>query len=140
MVTSWILAIALAATPLLVVVGLLCLADRRQERRDQRYARQIELTDAIHRELGAVAAPTLERGRAGVWLVHLALPLERPALVGDVLGIVDQTFLRFDARRRVPFRVVISPVSPSTPAHLRLSKATGQRAVGSSGRPVPALR
>jgi hypothetical protein len=46
-----------ALLPFAAVVGLLWLARMIREKRDADGARQIILTDAIHRELGAVAAP-----------------------------------------------------------------------------------
>jgi hypothetical protein len=52
-----LLSTAIALTPFLVVMALLRLADFVSARREASHARQIALTDAIHRELGAVAAP-----------------------------------------------------------------------------------
>ena len=57
--TTTLLMIAVAATPLAVIAALLRLVDRIERRRDACHARQIELTDAIHRALGAAAAPTV---------------------------------------------------------------------------------
>ena len=90
--TSTLLTVAIAATPLLTIAGLLRLMDWIQRRREARYARQIELTDAIHRELGAIAAPTVHRRRGGGWLVHMTVPLHRPAVVAALLRVTDQVF------------------------------------------------
>ena len=55
--------IAVGLAPFAAIFGMLRLVDRIGQRREARYARQIELTDAIHRELGAIVAPIVRRGR-----------------------------------------------------------------------------
>jgi hypothetical protein len=83
--------------PAAVVLALLTLARRVERGRAEAVTRQIQLTDAIHRELGAVVAPFVTRGRRGRWRVSMAVPLERPELVGAVLGVVRGAFSgRFD--------------------------------------------
>ena len=54
-----LLSTAIALTPFLVVIALLRVADSVSARSEASHARQIALTDAIHRELGAVAAPVV---------------------------------------------------------------------------------
>lgn len=83
--------------PFAALLVLLMLVRRVERRRAEAVARQIALTDAIHRDLGAVVAPCVTRGRRGRWRVSIAVPFERPALVGAVLDIVRSAFPdRFD--------------------------------------------
>jgi len=74
--------IMIALLPFLAVWALLDLSRRIQRRREERVARQIVLTEAIHGELGAVAAPDVTRSLSGEWTVSMRLPLEREATVG----------------------------------------------------------
>jgi hypothetical protein len=85
-----LLAMTVVAIPLAVVVGLLRLADRLQQSRDACHARQIELTDAIHRAMGAATAPTVERHRGGGWLVRMRVPFDRPATVAELLAVTGR--------------------------------------------------
>lgn len=107
--------------PAAVVLALPMLVRRVQRGRAEAVARQIELTDAIHRELGAVVAPFVTRGRRGRWRVSIAVPLERPALVGAVLGIVRAVFPgRFD--------LVLTPrESPARPETREPGRASARR-------------
>jgi hypothetical protein len=70
--------LAVLAPPVLALVSLVLLMDRVQRRRDEVVARQIEVTDAIHRELGAIVAPTVRRTR-GSWRVVLPMDARHPA-------------------------------------------------------------
>src|SRR5260370_22944406 len=67
--------IMIALIPFLAIWGLLRLARAVEQRRDDRVARQIALTDAIHRELRAAAAPNVRRTWSGGWVVSRRLPL-----------------------------------------------------------------
>jgi hypothetical protein len=111
-----LLAIVVAASPLGVVVGLLRLMDRLQRKRAARYARQIALTDAIHREMGAVAAPTVERRRGGGWLVRMMVPFDRPAMVATILRVTDQVFASSGTRDALQIVLTPAPASPGTVA------------------------
>jgi hypothetical protein len=62
MITETEATIMIAVIPFLAVWALLVVSRRVAEAREARVARQIALTDAIHRELGAVAAPEVWRG------------------------------------------------------------------------------
>jgi hypothetical protein len=86
------LAISFAVAPLLGLIALLRIVDRVEQRSQERYERQIILTEAIHRELGAVVAPVLSRRHGGGWIVEMAVPLDRPAAVATILRIVDWAF------------------------------------------------
>jgi hypothetical protein len=132
--TSTLLTVAVAATPLLTIVGLVRLMDWIQRRREARYARQIELTDAIHRELGAIAAPTVHRRRGGGWLVHMTVPLHRPAVVAALLRVTDQVFAS-----RAAFEIVLTPAPPS-PASLGASPSARRRPLQSGAPLIAATR
>jgi hypothetical protein len=108
--------IAVVLAPFAVIVGLLRLADRTAARRDARYARQIELTDAIHRELGAIVAPTVRRRRGGGWLISMAVPLDPPGIIATVLRITDERFGAEARSGRAPYEVVLTrPVTDTRP-------------------------
>ena len=111
--------IAAIVTLLLTVVGLLRVAERLQLQREARYARQIALTDAIHRELGAVAAPTVCKRLNGGWLVSMMVPLDRPATVATLLRITQRVFASGGGPGAKPVRIVLTPASPSLAAAVR---------------------
>jgi len=72
---------AVTLVPVLVVVALLSVAERVQRRRALLAARQVAVTDAIHRELGPVVAPVAQRRGLTGWELRIAVPAERPDLV-----------------------------------------------------------
>lgn len=71
------------------LIALLKIAGRVHERRAEAVARQIELTDAVHRELGAFAAPLVRRRRHR-WEVVLPVPFGHPA-VAQLVGLAHAT-------------------------------------------------
>jgi hypothetical protein len=87
-----LLAISFAVAPLLGLIALLRIVDRVEQRSQERYERQIVVTEAIHRELGAVVAPVVYRRHGGGWIVEMAVPLDRPAAVATILRIADSVF------------------------------------------------
>jgi hypothetical protein len=101
--------------PLLAVVGLLLLTARVQRAREAVIARQVDVTDAIHRELGAVAAPVVRKRAWGRWQVQIAVDFERPALVTAVLAAAWTAVARFDPATSV--RIVL--VARDAPARVR---------------------
>ena len=105
-------AIMIALVPFLAVWGLLALSSRAASAREARVARQIALTDAIHRELGAVAAPDVRRGVTGRWIVSVHLPLQREALVGAVGRITHDLFRRLDRVETPQVHLVLIPQEP----------------------------
>jgi hypothetical protein len=80
-------AIAFASLALAAPLILLGLAGRVQRAREERVERQIAVTDAIHRELGAVVAPVVTRRGRNAWKVAMAAPFDRPVAVGRILAI-----------------------------------------------------
>jgi hypothetical protein len=96
--------LVLAVLPLTVVALLLVVATRRERRIAEAAARQIAVTDAIHRELGAVVAPTVEPRSRGPWRVTIPVPFERPEMIATVLGITHRTVARHQ-----PMEIVLTP-------------------------------
>jgi hypothetical protein len=99
-------AFVIAAIPFLVVSALLKLSERFQDRRDLERHRQVDLTDAIHWELGAVAAPVVRHRRGGGWRVSMAVPLDRSA---EVAALVRLTAKHFSADEAERLQIVLSP-------------------------------
>src|SRR2546422_7157704 len=106
--------------PLAVVLTPLLLASRVERRRAAVIARQVELTEAIHRDLGAVVAPFVTRRPGGQWRVRISVPFERPAVVEAVLAGGHRTFPeRFDLVPTPPGEAA-PPGAPAAPqAHRR---------------------
>jgi hypothetical protein len=100
---SMVAGIAVALVPFAAVLALLWLSAWIERRREMAVARQIELTDAIHRELGAVAAPTVRPGARGSWRVLMAVPVDRPETLGALVRIADRVISRAE---RTPGRRV----------------------------------
>jgi len=93
--------------PGVVVIGGLRVADRIARRRDTRFARQIELTDAIHRELGAIVAPVVSRRRGG-WLISMTVPVDQPGAIPTILRIIDERFGVSPRSGRAPYEVMLT--------------------------------
>jgi hypothetical protein len=90
--TALVAALLMVAIPFVAVNALLVLVERLQNRRDSERDRQIMLTDAIHWELGAAAAPVVSRRRGGGWRVFMAVSLDRPAEVAALLRVTQRHF------------------------------------------------
>lgn len=95
--------------PFVAVWALLVLSGRVQRRRQERVVRQIVLTDAIHRELGAVAAPEVTRSLTGTWTVSMRLPLHHEGLVGALTRLTQDVFRRLDRQDAPRLRLVLIP-------------------------------
>ena len=101
-----------------VVVGLpvaallvaLSVVDIVQRRRADVIARQIEVTDAIHREFGAVVAPTVRRAGRG-WRVTLPMDARHP----DITRIMELATCTLGP----PDRVEVAVVAPLTAVRRR---------------------
>ncbi|MEK7700399.1 MAG: hypothetical protein AAB418_00200 [candidate division NC10 bacterium] len=83
--------LAVLLFPFAAVLGLLLLTTRIERARAAIVARQIALTEALHRDLGPVVSPWVTR-RGGRWRVSVAVPFDRPALVEAVLAVVQRAF------------------------------------------------
>jgi hypothetical protein len=106
---QWGIVIVAALLPFAAVAGLLWLARVIRERRDAAVARQIMLTDAIHRELGAAAAPEVRRSWTRGWIVSVRLPLHREGTVGAITRITHDLFRRLDREDPPRLRLVLIP-------------------------------
>jgi hypothetical protein len=97
-------AVLVLGVPVAVLVGLLKLVDVLQRRRAEVIARQIQVTDAIHREFGAIVAPIVRRARGG-WRVTLPMDPRLPvaARVVDLAAHTLGTTATVGVRSRRPF-------------------------------------
>lgn len=105
--TTLIAGLVLVAIPFLAVSVVLKLVERVQNRRDAARDQQIMLTDAIHWELGAAAAPVVDRQRGG-WRVSMAVPFDRPADVMALLRLTQRHFSA-DGHGIEPLEIVLTP-------------------------------
>jgi hypothetical protein len=92
--------------PVLVVAGMLGLAEWRDRRRAATLTRQVVLTDAITDELGAVVAPVVSHPLGRPWRVAMRVPMDRPAVSASALAIADATMRRLGAGR---YELVLTP-------------------------------
>jgi hypothetical protein len=83
-------AVAVGLAPFVVVVALFALSARWQRLRQEEAARQVAVTDAIHRELGAVAAPVVTKRAWGPWRLLIPVSFDRPTLVGRILTVAHR--------------------------------------------------
>ena len=98
--------LVMVGLPIVAVVGLLKVIDALQARRGRVIARQIEVTDAIHREFGAIVAPVVARARGG-WRVTLAMDPRDP----DAAAVVDLAARVFGPAATVEVALVASPTA-----------------------------
>jgi hypothetical protein len=105
--TTLIAIFVIVAIPFVAVSALLRFVERRQDRRDLQRDQQIMLTDAIHWELGAVAAPVVRRRPGGGWRVSMAVPIDRPAVVASLLRVTARHFAAEKAAERL--EIVLRP-------------------------------
>src|SRR5204863_2510557 len=76
--------------PIVAIAAPLMLAEAWRRRRARIIARQIELTDAIHAELGALVAPIVEKHVFRPWRVVFPLPSHCTPEVGRLIAIADR--------------------------------------------------
>jgi hypothetical protein len=104
--------------PLVAVAGVLMLVERMHRVRGERVAWQIAVTDAIHRELGAVVAPSIDTRPWSRPRLVIPVPFDRPGLVASVLAIAHGVLLGWSgsAARRV--EIVVVPQGGPPRAHM----------------------
>jgi hypothetical protein len=116
----------LMSSPILVIVGLLALAEWRDRRRDAIVSRQIRLTDAIAEEVGPIVAPVVLKPLGRPWRVEVRVPVNRPALVSRIVAVAHDTLTRTGAGR---YELILSPAPspvrpvPSIPDSVRRLRA-----------------
>ena|SRR5499426_2150153 len=128
--TVWLAALLTIAIPFVAVSALLRFSERLQDRRELERERQIELTDAIHWEFGAVVAPVVRRRFFGGWRVSMAIPLDRAGEVGAVVRLTAKLFRADGAGKGL--EIVLQPAARSVPSRAAepssaRSAATDQR-------------
>ena len=109
-------ALVVLGLPVAGLVALLKVVDFLQRRRAATVARQIEVTDAIHREFGAIVAPTVQRARGG-WRVVLPMDV-RLAETARVVELVAVT---------LGPAVEVAVVAPWAPASRRPAAQSKER-------------
>ena len=102
-------ALVIVAIPFLAVSALLKLSEHFQDRLELERERQVDLTDAIHWELGAIAAPVVRHLRGGGWRVSMAIPLERSAEVAALVRLTAKHFSAEKAAERL--EIVLRPAT-----------------------------
>jgi hypothetical protein len=130
--------LACALLPFVAVIALLRVTAAVARRRDERVARQIALTDAIHRDLGAVAAPVVMRRFGGGWLVRMTAPLDRPGTTAALVQIAERQFAADAGTSRL--RIVLAPAEPGPPAPHATSTPAPRPPARPRTRIVPAVR
>jgi len=131
--TALVAIVVIAAVPFVAISALLRLLERLQDRRDLQRDQQIMLTDAIHWELGAVAAPVVTRRPGGGWRVSMAVPIERPAVVAALLRVTARHF----AAEKVAERLEIL-LRPDTSGARPLSQELGAPRQAATDTPLAA--
>ncbi|HKZ05435.1 MAG TPA: hypothetical protein VJU81_08180 [Methylomirabilota bacterium] len=116
-----VMTVLLGLMPIAVVVGLVWIAEWRRRRVETRVALQIRVTDAIHRELGAVAAPEVLSRAGGGWRVRMRVPAGRATLIAPLVRIAETVMQDATAR---PFEIVLLPPLP-TPHSTRATRMVG---------------
>lgn len=100
--------IAVAMIPFLVIAALLSFSGRLRQRERVRVARQIAVTDAMHRELGAAVAPDVARDWLGSWTVSVKVPFEQAGTVSAVARIAYEFFAKSYPRDVPRLRILLT--------------------------------
>jgi hypothetical protein len=98
--------VIVVTVPALALAALLALVTRVHRSRTHVIEQQIALTDAIHAELGAVAAPVIVKPLFGPWRVMLTVPFARPALVEQLVRITGRVLASVSP---AGVRIVLTP-------------------------------
>jgi len=130
-VTAWLAALV----PLVILLAVFRLVERRRRIRMGAIERQIAMTDAIHRELGAVVAPTVTRTLLGGWRVLVPVPFERPGVVSRLLEIARDTVAPAATLGGRAWEIVLVP---QTRPRARHGRAGSRHAFEDAPRVIPA--
>jgi hypothetical protein len=129
--------LAVVALPMAAVTVLLLVVGRVQRARDAEIGRQVAVTDAIHAELGPVVSPVVKRRFGRGWQVEIAVPFERPAIVGRVVTIAHAALFRADARTADRVEVVLTAQEAQVQrANVRRLNSAGAAQLATSEREV----
>jgi hypothetical protein len=108
-----------------LVVALLVLSDRFQRRAQATVVRQIEVTDAIHAELGAVVSPVVRHRLDGRWQVFIPVELDNSDTVTQVVRAARGVFDAHEATRPGRLEIVLSPREKFATRRERAAVAAG---------------
>ena len=106
-----------ALMPVVLLLVVFRVSARVSAGRTAAIERQIAMTDAIHRDLGAVVAPTVTRTLLGGWRVRVPVPFERSAVVARVLEIARDTVAPLAALGGDPWEIVLVEQARPAPRH-----------------------
>lgn len=125
-----------ALVPVILIVGMLLLATRIQRARAEAVARQIGVTDAIHRRFGPVVAPVVERRRGGRWRAVIPVPFSQPDVVAGVVDLAERTLAEADGSGRAGVEILLI----AQPAAAPLSRRCGRHPISQQrgGAPLAA--
>ena len=130
-VTAWLAAFV----PLAILLAVFRLVERRRRIRMDAIERQIAMTDVIHRELGAVVAPTVTRTLLGGWRVRVPVPFEQTTVVSRVLEIARDTVAPAATLGSQAWEIVLVP---QTPLPAREGRTASRHAFKDAPRVIPA--
>jgi hypothetical protein len=105
-------AIAVILMVVMGIVGPLWLGGHVRRAREEAGARQVAVTDAINREIGAAVSPVVAPRMWGPWTLEIAVGREQERFLGRVLPIAARTMTRFEEarpRHRRGFQIVVVP-------------------------------
>ena len=112
------LGLLMALAPFAAIIGAIWLLDRWDRWRRDAIERQMSLTEAIHRQFGAIVAPVVTRRFWGRWQVVIAVPFARPEIVAGLLALAQQAVPPSVRRSPRAFRIVLTPQEgPPARAH-----------------------
>ena len=95
--------ISLLGGATLLAAGVAHLVDGLERRRLGRVAAQVQVTDAVHGELGAIVAPTVGKHRGRPWTVTIGLAPRDFATAGRLTEIAWQALGQGAAGVRIVF-------------------------------------
>ncbi len=111
-----LIGLLISSLPIALMLALVAFVEWRDRRRQEAIARQIAITDAIHRHLGAVVAPTVEPSLTGPWRLAIATPFGRPDVIAAVVEIAHHAARAFERRAALavrPMEIVLTPQEDS---------------------------
>ena len=128
------LAVLVALVPVAGLWAGLEWANRAVLRREATIDRQIALTDAMHRELGAVVAPNVTGDARRGWTISVRMPLAGDVPVDAIARITHDLFRRLDDQESPRVRLVLiepaaaRPRPPAAPLTTRVPARLGRPA------------
>ena len=98
-----------ASVPVAGIIALLWLSERLRARREVGRRLQISVTEAVHRALGAVAAPLVTRRPGGGWRIQMHVPPGRSDLAAALVRVTEGVMGRATQASGRPFEIVLLP-------------------------------